>query len=277
MAEKIIQMQELTADNEVQADIYPTTVADAVKVGDSTLPKVLSEKTTYTNSTPIVTPMGDITTSETFENVPISDMLTKILYGYVAPTISLTATEIAGYKEIGTSITPTFNVTATKKSNNIEKLALLLGADEVKSETDGSVSFSYTPTTPITSTSEFKATVLDGKTTVASNTIAYTFVYPAFVGTTKSENPTGDTVTNMTKKITAKADIDNTFTLNEDRMVMACPPGWVLSKITDPNGLDITATFKVSTVPVTIAGESVSYTVYTSNPMTQTNFKVTFA
>lgn len=285
---KIVQMQNINPEtNEVVEDIMPATLASAVKCTDgNTVEKKIADNTTYSNDTPIITPIGSIEANETFSDVPITEMLTKILYGYVKPTITLSASITGGYKEIGTSISPKFTATATKKSNPITSLSIMRDGNVVESVTDGTAQL-IVDIADINSTTTIKAQVADGKSTVDSTSVTYTFVYPMYIGKVSdiaASAITADMVTAFpsnggTKKVQAKGSVNLTYsTLATEKMVAACPPGWTLSKITDPNGFDITASFETVNLNIEIAGQAVAYTLYVSkNATSQTAFKVTFA
>ena len=65
---------------------YHTKVKKAIKDSEAK----------YTNAEPIVTPIGGVKVGETFDNVPVADMLTKILYPYTKPTINTMAATATG-------------------------------------------------------------------------------------------------------------------------------------------------------------------------------------
>ena len=73
---------------------YPRTIADQVEESEEKLflraddKAVYDVNTKYTNATPIVVPNGQIEVGDTFTNEPVKDVLTKILYPYVKPEIS---------------------------------------------------------------------------------------------------------------------------------------------------------------------------------------------
>lgn len=109
--------------------------------------------------------------------------------------------------------------------------------------------------------------------------MSYTFVYPLYIGSLDAgaSNPTADQIKAMEKKVVNKANQSYTYTVDNKRMAIACPPGWRLSKIVDPNGFDVTSSFAVKTLSITgLDGTAQTYTVYVSEPTTQTGFKVAF-
>ena len=283
--EKIItQLQDVDkTTNEVTKIFYPETVAEAVSLADGTqLPDKLAEleisaaNGSYSNDTPIVSAIGGITVGETFTDETIPDMLTKLLYPYVKPTISLSSTISAGYKEIGTSIEPTLVATAIKKSSNISSVKIYRGGDIIANITDGTLTASAVAA-PVTESTTFSATVTDANSSVvSSNNIAYTFVYPFYAGVSADANPIAADIIAMTKVVTGKSNQTHSFTVAGERMVCACPPNWIIASIIDPNGFNITASFTAVTVNLGTVEVPVEYTVYVSGVTTQTGFVVTF-
>ena len=272
MAErKIVQMQELNKNTkEVVANQMPQTLAEAVL---------------YTNAEPMVSAHGGIPAGTTFEDTPIAEILTDILYPYTKPTVSLQASVAAGVKEKGASLANiVLTATVGKKSKPIKKVEFLKDStviNTVASPKANGGTETYTYPGPVTANCSLKAQVTDEQdSVVTSNAIAYTFVYPAYVGSVAagSAAPTETEIKAMTKKIVSKSAITETYTIENKRMCIACPPGWTLTKITDPNGFDVTSSFTKYTVSVTgLDGTAQQYNVYVSAATTQTGFKVTFA
>lgn len=279
---KIIEMTDVDKDTkEVKSILYPETLAEAVHVGDSTLNQKLEElelnagESSYTNDTPTVSALGGIAAGETFDNVSISEMLTKLLYPYVAPTISLGATVAKGYKEIGTSFDTTLTATAVKKSEAIKSVSILKGTEVLAEVTDGSTVATY-DATGVSETVTYTAKVVDNKDKAVTAALTYTFVHPLYVGVLATDAPTADDIKTLDKVVTGKSNQSYTFTVEEGYMVCACPPGWTLKNIVDPNGFDITASFTLVTVNLGTEEEPVNYNVYVSGVTTQSGFKVAF-
>lgn len=241
-----------------------------------------NNNTTYTNSTPIVQAHGGVKVGETFDNMPINELLTKILYPYVAPTASLVIVPATTVYEVGATIDSlAVKVATTKKSRDIESIEVKQDGAVVETITEG-VANGGTFTadiTDITSNTSFQATVKDSEGSVNTNTVSIKFYRPAYVGSTalNPEEFNSDMVVGGVKKLQAPATVDYTYTIVAKRMFFAVPEGWTVSKILDPNSFDVTSSFKTATVQVAcLDGNEVPYTVYYSEPTTQTNFKVTF-
>lgn len=283
MAEKrIVEMTDVNKETgEVEAIIYPQTLAEAVLVGDENLQEKLENLESadkdlyYTNSTPTVSTLGGVGIGETFDNVSVTDMLTKLLYPYVAPTISIGSTVAKGYKEIGTSFDATLTATAVKKSEAIQSVSILKGETVLAEVTDGSLTASCEET-GISTTTTYTAKVVDKKNKAVTATLAYTFVHPMYAGVVSSDSPEAAEIKALTKNVIGKSNQSVTYTLDAAHMCFACPPGWTVKTITDPNGFDITSSFNLVTVNLGTEESPVNYNVYVSGVTTQSGFKVTF-
>lgn len=240
----------------------------------------------YIDTEPVINPIGGIAAGATYPEGTVQQVLYDLLHPYVKPTVSISAAPTGTVREKGdTTVTnPTFTATVGKKSANITKVEFFVnnasaGTVESPKANGGTETFQYMSS--VTENTTVYCNVTDAKNGVTkSNTITYTFVYPAYIGAldAASATPTDTEVKALEKKIVAKSTQSYTFTVDNKRMCMACPPGWTLTKITDPNNFDVTSTFKQHTVAVTgLDGTPQNYTVYVSEPTTQNSFKVTFA
>lgn len=101
-------------------------VEDDTFVYDGSSAEEVTIKTTYTNDTPIVTPIGSIVEGQTFKDVPVQEMLTMILYPYVDIDVSFASASAAakGYyvHQIPTLNSVTFNV----KKNSVTVVQFVL-------------------------------------------------------------------------------------------------------------------------------------------------------
>lgn len=239
----------------------------------------------YNNDEPTLSSLGGIKAGSTFDNVSIQDMFTKLLYPYMAPTISLSASPSGGIREFGDTIS---QVTLTAKyDRKSEALSVLkFYRNNVAIHTDDTVRIdgqtSHVDTTLINKATTFKASIQDATGTVInSSTVSYSFVYPIFVGALATDEPTSEQITTLlSKKIQSSVGLTQTFTFVDKRIVLALPPGKKLTKATDPNGFDITSSFgsgEIIEVTDLLDGTTQNYTVYMNDISSQTGFKVTFA
>lgn len=79
---------------------------------------------TFTESTPVPTQLGGIAAGETFSNVPIDEMLRRLLYPYIPPTISI-------------SITPAL----IESGNTFSVSSLLMDYTAVRTSSTASITF----------------------------------------------------------------------------------------------------------------------------------------
>lgn len=246
-------------------------------------------KPKYTNAEPIVTPIGGVKAGETFDNVSIPDMLTKILYPYTLPAISgMTAVAAGGVFEKGTAVSVTsMSVTVGKKSSALSKVEFLLQNTVVDTITTGlpetgTAVIKSTKTLTINTNGILYAKVYDSETTQGVSTVtgpSYNFVDPYFYGSVADGTElTSEAINALTKRIETKGKKVYTFNPNNERPVFAYPKSYgKLKIINDPNGFDVTDTFDVKEVTVTVKSGQVDYYVYElANVTTVDNFNFSF-
>lgn len=251
----------------------------------------LTGNITYTNATPIVSAHGGVAVGDTFDNVPISKVLDKILYPYVAPVVSASAAPSnGGTFEIGVGTTVT-SVTAnvTKKARSITKVEVF-GSDSataLATKTEGvanggsfSLAFSKELKAAAANGTRFTVKVTDSDNKVTSaNTGTFSLVYPFYQGVVAA-GATVDAaaVKALTKKVETKCNKKWAYTAANQKMVFAYPASYGnLTKIFDANNFDVTGTFTKSTVNVSCAdGTSVAYNVYVNSASTVSGFNMDF-
>lgn len=251
----------------------------------------LTGNITYTNATPIVSAHGGVAVGDTFDNVPISKVLDKILYPYVAPVVSASAAPSnGGTFEIGVGTTVT-SVTAnvTKKARSITKVevfgsdsatALATKTDAVANGGSFTLTFSKELKAAAANGTRFTVKVTDSdKKVTSANTGTFSLVYPFYQGVIAA-GATADaaTVKALTKKIETKGNKKWAYTATNQKMVFAYPASYGnLTKIFDANNFDVTGTFTKSTVNIACAdGTSVPYNVYVNSASTVSGFNMDF-
>lgn len=237
----------------------------------------------YIDTEPVLQAIGGVPVGKTYPNGSVQQVLYDILHPYIKPAISISASPNGGVIEKGT-VLDTINITinVTKKSSPITKVEVLKGSTVIYSDTTlkdtGNLIFNYAAN--LSADSTIKATVTDEQgSVVTSNAIGYTFVYPLYIGSLDSSisTPTAAQITAMDKKVVSKSNQTYNYTIDSKRMCIACPPGWTLSKIIDPNGFDVTASFNVQSLSITgLDGTAQTYTIYISDITTQTDFNMAF-
>lgn len=296
-----------TADEPVWEKYYNKTVADAVMMTDEdnedqnikdyvdskAESKADKSEILYSNQTPIVQSHGGIAAGETFNNVPITEMIDKILYPWVAPVVSARVAAPANggtFEKGNTQNVTSITVTVTKKSSDITKVEIFDGSSSLGSKTGadldtlnstGSATFTFTVDVDVTANKNFQAKVTDAAEKVTTaNTGSFSFVYPYYQGVIAADAAADEAaVKALTKLIQAKGTKAVTYTASNQKMVFATPASnGKITTITDPNGFNVTDTFAESTVSITgLDGTAQQYYVYVSNATTVSAFKITFA
>ena len=265
------------------------TVIDAVFSAESENPvqnKVVNGAVHYTNTTPTISALGGVASGTTFDNVPITEMLTKILYPYTKPTVSVSVTPNGGTYEKGTSVSVTaLKATVTKKSSPIASVTMKQNSTVITTLTDvangGTLNMLPSGGVSLTADTTFTATATDtdGGSTSANST-KFTFVDPYYTGVVADGTTiNGDVVKSLTKKVEAKGTKSYSYTTSGECMVIAYPKAHgVLKSALDPNGFENIASYTKHEVNVTTAsGASVAYYVYVKTASTVTDFVIKYS
>ena len=239
----------------------------------------------------VPTSLGGIKEGTNIGNLSVQDVLTKLLFPYIAPVVSASIVKNPNKSicEYGENITLTgINGNVAKKSDKITSVTFLDSTTVLKQFTtnvENGGNFNYSFTTPVIissnlSSTRFRMMVTDisGNNTYA-NTSSITFCYPYYFGVVEeNQTITGDSFANFTKKIETKGTKTNNYTTNNQCMLIAYPKSYgALKKILDQNSFDVTNTFTRSEINVVgLDKTSQVYYVYVNNTSTVTNFKITF-
>lgn len=247
---------------------------------------------TYTNTDPLLANVGGILASKHtngFNNVPIIDLITELLYPYTKPAVSNFAmTPATGVKEMNLQVDVTkATITVTKKSKNIASINLYKGSTLVQSITDniatsGAATYTFTLADSLDGSTDtsYKIIVKDtngGET--ETNILTYDFVYPYFYGTIAAGTSeiTSDIVLGLNKSIMAKGNCNFTFTTNNQRPVIAYPASYGdLKSIIDQNNFSQTWTKYDITINNSTNINGINYYVYVGGAATAENVKYTF-
>lgn len=242
-----------------------------------------SDNTKYTNTDPTVISVGGVPAGFTFEDMPVKDIFSKMFYPYVAPIVSASSTPNGGTYEKGTTVSVSqITVAVQKKSENITKVEVFDGSTSLGAKTDGKVGNIIFPLSElvVSSNKNFTAKVTDASSkVVTANTGSFTFVYPYFQGVIAADATANEAlVKGLSKIVQAKGNKNFTFSSNNQKMVIAYPKAYgALSKIVDPNQFDVTATWTAAEINITTADDATTaYYVYTSKPVTVSNYKMQF-
>ena len=250
--------------------------------------KVADEEAREVFTTEILTvnSLGGIAAGADLNGMTVREILAKLLYPYVAPTITATGTPNGGVFEKGDDKEIT-NVRAvvTKKSEAITKVEVFNGSvslgikegDEVKA--GGTFNFPVTVSVPSTNV-VLTAKVTDAANkTYTANTGAFNFVYPYYVGIVAEDAVIDEAlVKGLTKKIEAKGNKTIAYTCDNQKMVFAYPKAYGnLKSVIDPNNFDVTGTFTKQEVSITgLDGSAQAYYVYVNGASTVNDFNMKF-
>ena len=233
----------------------------------------------------IINPLGGISAGTDLNGLSVKEVLNKLLYPYIKPTVSVTITPNGGIYEQGNYQTVTnIKVVITKKTKKITLLRVLDG-DEVIYSTQNSIenggTFNIPLYIPVKKDGSFTIEVLDEMNTIVRvNTNAFNYIYPYYYGVARENTSlNGDFIKALVKKVEAKGEKTLSFTTYDQRMVFAYPTSYgKLSRILDANSFDVTNTFTVTTVNVVaLDGTTQPYYVYANNPSTVEQFSMKFS
>ena len=239
---------------------------------------------TYTNMDVTTQAVGGIAAGTSFNNVPITDLITSLLYPYAKPVISsFSLTPYAGIRKIGTSITLTSaSVRVTKKSKTISKVDLCKGSTVLKSLPGGDINSSGTTLTfsglsdTVSSNTTYTIKVFEtgNSTAAASSSASYTFVNPYYYGVIASDATiTAALITGLTEDVTTQGSRYYSYTTTSTQCaVIAYPASYgELSQIKDAN--NFTQTWSRFDINI----NNVPYYVYKSGAAAATNFAYEFS
>lgn len=219
--------------------------------------------------------------NEQFTSTGLMDTLEKIIKpGYAVPTISLSGSGSGTIREKGVSVT-SVNLSAVivKKSYDISAVRFYRGATLLDTQTSGGAipsggTNNYTYSTAFSDNTSFTAQVddtagdLGGPSTVTSNTVSFTFVYPYFYGPEWQGVPSPWYSVLTKDVIVSTATLTRSFTVNgTQKMEFAYPQSYGdLTEILDVSNFntlpDWTKTTKVYSA---LDGASVNYNHYKFN------------
>ena len=237
-----------------------------------------------------VSALGGIPAGTNLNDLTIQEVLTKLLFPYIAPSVSasLTYSPNASIYEYGRIILVTkINTSVTKKSESIQSIKFyqnnnLINTISTNCSNGGTFSYTLEPSVSITSNtsnSYFKVIVYDGTTNVTVNTNSFTFVYPYYYGVINNDAEINETlIKSLTKQVVAKGNKTYSYSPNFQKMVIAYPKSYgVLKSILDPNGFEQMASFTLTELNIVgLDGTPQPYYVYSNGASTNTNFNMTF-
>lgn len=244
------------------------------------------ENTIYNNNMATVSSLGGIAAGTKFENMPVNELLTKLLYPYIAPTVSASTLPNNGgtFEKGSTKEVTTIRATVGKKSENIKKVEYfdgeeLLGTKE-EAEVKNGGTFDLSVSRSVTANKQYTVKVTDAASkTYSASTGLYNFVYPYYTGVCADDATIDATlVKGLTKKVEAKGNKTVAYTCDFQRMIFAYPKSYgKLKSIIDPNNFDVTGTFGVQELQIEgLDGTPQAYYVYVNSASTVAGFNMKF-
>jgi len=239
----------------------------------------------FTNLTPTPVTVGGIAEGSTFNDQTVQEMFNQLLYPYIAPSISLSASPSTGtVREFGNLvISVTLNATTTKHTNDITSVQFFRNGSLTETQPSpiaGGGLETYTDTTPVTTNGiTFTAKVGDGTQTVTSNGVSYTFVYPFYYGVGAPGLTGAQIRSTLTLLVKTPSNTTTTTSPNSQVFYLAYPnTSPALTSILDTNGFETIEDYTLRTVSISgLDGTAQTYKVYEyNNVTTQTNFTNTF-
>lgn len=231
---------------------------------------------------------GGIAANTDLNGMTTHEILKKILYPYVEPTLgNATASPNGGTYEKGVTKTITsVSIAVTKKSEAITSVALYNGSTLIEEKTGdavkngGTITFSNVNVEVPTNGNQLTVKVTDAANkTYEKKTSSMTFVYPYYMGSCAAGTTIDETlVESLTKKVESKGNKSNSFTVSDGHMVFAYPKAHgVLKSILDPNNFETIGNYTCSEVSITgLDGTAQTYYVYVSGATTVSGFTVNF-
>lgn len=239
----------------------------------------------YDNETAVVQAIGGIKVGEKLNGLTLDQVLTKLIFPYVKPTVSLAVTPNGGVYEKGTSVNVTsVKVTGGVKSEQLTKIEAKNGSNSIGTKEGEEVKnggqFEFvTDPIAINANTNFTGLVSDSQNTVQASGANFTFVDPFFWGVVAPETPvTSEMVTGLTKVVQTKGSKTFTYTTNNQCMVIAYPASYGdLKSALDPNKFENIGSYTKTTLDVTVTSGSVSYNVYVKEASTASGFAITYS
>lgn len=247
----------------------------------------LEEEMIFETDSLTVNSLGGISANTDLNGLTVKEILNKLLFPYIEPVITVTATPNGGTYEKGNNQTITnVSVSITKKSEIITKIEVLNGTQVIARQNDEAINnggtFNYNVNVNVPSTNKqltVKVTDNSGNA-ITKTTNTFTFVYPYYYGVCdEGTTINGDLIKSLTKSVEIKGTKTITYTTNNQRMIFAYPKSYgVITKILDPNSFDVTSTFTMSQITIIgLDGTGQSYYVYVNSPSTVSNFNMKFS
>jgi hypothetical protein len=282
---------EMTQTLAGKQDVIPENTYDAHGAADQALTAAkayVDAEDVFETDMLTVNAHGGVAAGTDLNGLTTHEILKKILYPYVEPTLgNATASPNGGTYENGVTKTITsVSISVTKKSEAITSVALYNGSTLIEEKTGdavkngGTITFSDVNVEVPTNGNQLTVKVTDAANkTYEKKTSSMTFVYPYYIGSCAAGTAIDEAlVESLTKKVESKGNKSNSFTVSDGHMVFAYPKSHgALKSILDPNNFETIGNYTRSEVSVTgLDGTTQTYYVYVSGATTVSSFAVNF-
>jgi hypothetical protein len=222
---------------------------------------------------------------ENFSSTGLEDTILQILdLSYAGPLITLSASPSTAVREKGTPVASvTLTANTTRRTSDISEVIFYRAGAPIFTDSApnplGS-SIAHTSVASFSDNMSFYASVSDGTTTVNSNTVTYSFVYPYYYGA-GVPGLTSAQVGALAKNVVAStASMNMNFTTaNGNVYYFAYPASYgALTSILDENGFETFADWTLRTEAITgLDGTAQTYSIYVfDNPVVAGTTNFTF-
>ena len=246
----------------------------------------ITESDIFVTDMTVINGIGGIESGSNLNGMTTLEILNKLIFPYVAPSITISSTPNGGLYEKGNVQTITnVRVTVTKKSERIIKIEIFDGETSLRIlegvDIENGGTFNFEVNVSVNSINkQLRAVVTDNSNKSYSlKTNSFNFVYPYYVGVCDANSEITELlIKGLTKRIETKGSKTITYTTNNQRMIFAYPTSYgLISKILDANSFDVTSTFSYSTLNIIgLDDTSQSYYVYINGASTVSNFNMKF-
>ena len=246
----------------------------------------ITESDIFVTDMTVINGIGGIESGSNLNGMTTLEILNRLIFPYVAPSITVSGTPNGGLYEKGNTQTITnVRVTVTKKSERIIKIEIFDGETSLGilegTNIENGGTFNFEVNVSVNSINkQLSAVITDNSNkSYTSKTNSFNFVYPYYVGVCEANSEiTESLIKGLTKKIETKGSKTITYTTDNQRMIFAYPTSYgLISKILDANSFDVTSTFSHSTLNIIgLDNTSQSYYVYINGASTVSNFNMKF-
>lgn len=232
-----------------------------------------------------VNAFGGIPANADLNGMTTHEILTKMLYPYIAPSIEVSCNPNGGVFEKGSiQKISQVQISIIKKSEQIQKIEIFDGNTIIATQEDESIknggTFNFSVDVEVNSNKSLTIKITDAQKINVVSTNKFEFVYPYYIGACgENAQINEELILGLNKRNEFKGNKQINFTTNNQKMVIAYPVEYgKISKIYDANNFDITSTFECNVIDITgLDNTTQQYYVYNNNASTVNNFAIKFS